>query len=227
LSKQRLRITYARDQTAKDFTSRQLIDAWSSALTAASPVIAGAPRPRLALAAPAWSGMTSDAEVLDAFLEEGVPVTGLMPTLQEKLCAGLQPRSIQEVGLGWPSIQSDVRWAVYVATFAAEVSPAAVTSAVASFVAQPCVRWERITETRIKRIDLRQVVQAIAAPGEGACAAIEMRLQTDGNVTGRPDEVIAALGLPPAVRIHRSALGLATKSQVREAWRRSGRFAGG
>ena len=54
--------------------------------------------------APAQPGMTSDAEVLDAFLEEGVPVINLRAELADAGGCGLVQRDLQEVGLGYVKV---------------------------------------------------------------------------------------------------------------------------
>jgi hypothetical protein len=51
-----------------------------------------------------------------------------------------------------------------------------------------------------------------------------MVLRCDNTATGRPEQVVAALGLPEPAAIHRQELVLAGTSPAREAWRRAGRF---
>jgi hypothetical protein len=51
-----------------------------------------------------------------------------------------------------------------------------------------------------------------------------MKLKNDNTGSGRPEQVVAALGLPPPTRIHRTKLILQAKSAAREAWRKRGRF---
>jgi hypothetical protein len=52
-----------------------------------------------------------------------------------------------------------------------------------------------------------------------------MRLKNDSSGSGRPEQVVAALGLPAPTRIHRTRLELAERSPSREAWKKRGRFA--
>jgi len=54
--------------------------------------------------------------------------------------------------------------------------------------------------------------------------ALGMVLRCDNTATGRPEQVVAALGLPELAVIHRQELVLAGTSPAREAWRRAGRF---
>jgi hypothetical protein len=53
-----------------------------------------------------------------------------------------------------------------------------------------------------------------------------MRLKNDNTGSGRPEQVVAALGLGTPLRIHRTKVVLAGTSPVREAWRKAGRTAG-
>jgi hypothetical protein len=55
-------------------------------------------------------------------------------------------------------------------------------------------------------------------------AQLHMRLKNDNTGSGRPEQVIAALGLPPPTRIHRTKLILENNSPAREAWRARGRL---
>jgi hypothetical protein len=55
-------------------------------------------------------------------------------------------------------------------------------------------------------------------------AVVGMRLRADSGGAGRPEQVVAATGLPEPTRLHRRKLVLAESSPAHEAWRRQGRF---
>jgi hypothetical protein len=53
-----------------------------------------------------------------------------------------------------------------------------------------------------------------------------MRLRNDENGVGRPDQVVKALDLGEATRVHRLRLIISETSPARDAWRRRGRYVG-
>ena len=79
---------------------------------------------------------------------------------------------------------------------------------------QPAARRVRDTETR--RYDLRPLVDNLwIADWDSATGVLGMLLQTDERATGRPDDVLAVLGLSDACRvIHRVKLILAPPAPV-------------
>lgn len=225
---QRLRIRFSRSE---GLTNRDVFRIWEAAIAevarlapAGAPIEAAAERPKLAVAAPLAAGATSDEEVIDAYLERPLPPAFLRAWLPAALVPGVHLVSVEEVGLGLPSIQSDVRWAEYLVCVSPPLGLAAAEAAVAGFLARESFAWEQARETKVKRYDIRAVVKDLAVEARDGNIFLRMRLQTDGAITGRPEQVIAALDLGRPSSIHRTSLGFATKSQVLNAWRRLGRF---
>jgi len=100
-------------------------------------------------------------------------------------------------------------------------------SAVEAFLAAETVPWEHRREDEVRSYDIRALVGDLRVEGATAEGGVRlwMRLRNDNSGSGRPEQVVAALGLPTPVRIHRTALVLAETSPAREAWRKRGRFA--
>ena len=142
--------------------------------------------------------------------------------------------------LALPALQSDVRFAEYVVDVKAAQSDRAVdveqwsveigTDAemtIARLLAADRIPWEHKREDQMKSYDLRPQVESLElASREGEGVRLRMRLKNDSGGSGRPEQVVAALGLPPPMRIHRVRLILAGTSPVREAVRRQGRYGG-
>jgi len=99
--------------------------------------------------------------------------------------------------------------------------------AVAAFLAAEAVPWEHRREDEVRSYDIRALVADMRVEGATADGGLRlwMRLKNDNSGSGRPEQVVAALGLPAPVRIHRTALVLAETSPARQAWRARGRFA--
>ena len=220
---QRLRILFSRSPAAIELAGKDILKAWEAAIAAVQRKQGreDCTRSRLAAALALSAGMTADAEVLDAFLEEPLAARVIREEAPRDLPAGISLVEVDEVGLGLPSLQSDVRWAEYRVRMREE--GAKLEAAVGCFMALETLPWEEARETKTRRYDIRAAVLALKAC-TGADGALEMRLRSDATLTCRPEQVVAALGLALPVAVHRKRIGLATKSPVREAWRRRGRF---
>jgi radical SAM-linked protein len=221
---QRLRIWFGRSEAAGELTNGDILRVWREVIGEIQRLVGGSgcDRPKLAMAASLGAGMTAEAEVLDAFLDFGLPPASVREWARAALPDGISLVDAQEVGLGLPSLQSDVRWAEYVVRLAAS-DVTANEAAVSAFLKHDTMPWEETRETKTKRYDIRAMVLGLTLCDEDG-GMLGMRLRTDASATGRPEQVVVALGLGIPMAVHRLRLGLATKSQVVAAWRRSGRF---
>lgn len=227
---QRLRVTFSRGEPLRWVSNLDLMRFWERALRRAALPLAYSqgftPHPQISIAAALPVGFTSDAEVMDVYLSQLVPPARFIRELGVQLPLGVEIRAVVEVGLGLPSVQSQVRWAEYEVDVPADFSLDSVQEAVRRLLALAALPWEHRREAKVRRYDLRAQVADIRVEGqEAGPVRLRMRLKTDQESTGRPDQVAAALGLPEPVRVHRTRLVLAEASPAREAWRRVGRFA--
>ena len=225
---QRLRVTFTRGEDLKYITHLDLMRFWERAMRRAEIPVAYSegfsPHAQIALAAPLPVGTTSDGELMDVFLERPMAPAGLIRSIGPHLPSAIEIRSVEEVGLALPSLQADVRFAEYDVDVTA--APAEAAEAVERFLAAESVPWEHKRESETRSYDIRQFVEDITISGaipEGV--RLSMRLRNDNSGSGRPDQVVAALGLGTPLRIHRTRLLLAGTSPAREAWRARGRFA--
>jgi len=222
---QRLRLWFSRGEASAELTNGDILRVWREAIGEVQSLL-GDPAcdtPKLALAASLTTGMTAEAEVLDAYLDSALPPAAVREWVPAALPDGISLVDAQEVGLGLPSLQSDVRWAEYVVRLRPSDGAASVEAAVRCFLARDSLPWEEVRESKTRRYDIRAVVLDLSRC-ERDPPVLEMRLRMDAMITGRPEQVVAALGLGVPDSLHRRRLGLATKSQVLAAWRRSGRF---
>lgn len=225
---QRLRVTFTRGEDLKYITHLDLMRFWERALRRAEIPVAYSegfsPHAQIALAAPLPVGTTSDAELMDVFLERPVAPANVIRALGPHLPPAIEIRSVEEAGLALPSLQADVRFAEYDVDVAAELADA--RDAVERFLAAESVPWEHKRESETRSYDIRQFVADISvSEAAQGIARLSMRLRNDNNGSGRPDQVVAALGLATPLRVHRTRLLLVGTSPAREAWRARGRFA--
>lgn len=225
---QRLRVTFTRGEDIKYITHLDLMRFWERALRRAGAPVAYSegfsPHAQISLAAPLPVGTTSEAELMDVFLAEQVAPRSLIQSVSPQLPPAIEIRSVEEVGLSLPALQADVRFAEYDVDVGGDAS--AAQPAIDQFLAAASVPWEHKREDEVRSYDIRPLVESIEIAGaEGGGTRLRMRLRNDNNGSGRPEQVVAALGLGVPLRIHRTRLVLAGSSPAREAWRKRGRFA--
>jgi radical SAM-linked protein len=239
---QRIRVTFSRGETTKYITHLDVMRFWERALRRAELPVAYSegfsPHAQIALAAPLPVGTTSDAELMDVFMAERIAPKTLISQISPQLPEGIAVLAAEEVGIALPALQADVRFAEYVVHVSSDrcdlgaeagdwrlEAGTDVATAIERFLAAPSVPWEHRREDATKSYDIRAQVDEIALVARGSDGAeLHMRLKNDSSGSGRPEQVAAALGLPPPTRIHRTKLILSGASPSREAWRARGRF---
>lgn len=156
------------------------------------------PHPKINLPAALPLGFTSEAEIAEVWLEREMPLEEVETALKAALPPGLQVYRISVEDARAPKLQNRLRAAEYRVTL--EEPPADLPQRMEAFLAaESCPR-----ERRGKTYDLRPLVEALryVPPNQ-----LVMRLAARPSQTGRPDEVLRALGLSPhRARIHRTAL---------------------
>jgi radical SAM-linked protein len=163
------------------------------------------PQPRLNLAAALPLGFASRAEVMDIWLNEDVE--DVISALQAHVPPGLTILQAEPVDERAPSLQSQVIAAEYQVEITDTGSTSGLTEKIASMMESKSIPRVR----RGKKYDLRPLIEELSlTPGpspEGGGEKISMRLTAREGATGRPEEVLAALGiLLEATRIERTRL---------------------
>jgi radical SAM-linked protein len=223
----RLRVTFSCGEDMKYITHLDLMRFWERAMRRAEIPVSYSegfsPHAQISLAAPLPVGTTSEGELMDVFLSEHLDAKSLIRLLGPQLPPAIAITSVEEVGLALPSLQADVRFAEYDVDVAAVPGDAA--ACVDKLLVAESVPWEHRRDAETRSYDLRPLVDTISvAAAEDGGTRLHMRLRNDNNGAGRPDQVVAALGLGVAGRIHRTRLLLAGASPARAAWRTHGRF---
>jgi len=226
---QRLRVRFCRGEEVKYITHLDLMRFWERALRRAGVPLAYSeghtPHPRLSLAAPLAVGVTSSAELMDVILTQRVAPRDFIASVSAQLPAGIEIREVAEVGLGLPSLQSEVRWARYHVEGPLAGASEKVRSAIDRFLAAESIPWEHKREKEVRKYDIRALVRELwVDEAPSGSYALGMVLRCDNTATGRPEQVAAALGMAQPAAIDRLELLLAGTSPAREAWRRAGRF---
>lgn len=220
---QRWRLIVARSGDAPDLGQRELASAWDDMLDDAGLRDRTAPeRPKLVFAAPVPAGLTADREMVDLFLRERRPASDVRARIGAHLPAGYSLVDLYDVWLGEPALPglvlaADYQVAVAMAgaagadPIAAPLLPGVLRAAVTMLLAATAVERTGLRSTKPRGGNLRLLVDDVRVLSDGE---LWMRLRFDAALgTGRPEEVVAALGRFAGValfagRSHRQRLWL-------------------
>jgi radical SAM-linked protein len=157
------------------------------------------PHPRLQLAAALPLGFVSLAEIADLWLEQPLEAPEVLSRLQAAAPPGMHFLEVQVAPASEPALQRQVTGATYSVRLS-DPPPADLSGRVNSLLSASSVPRQR----RGKPYDLRPLILSLELGGDGR---LLMHLAAREGATGRPDEVIEALGLDPlAADIIRTSL---------------------
>jgi radical SAM-linked protein len=205
---QRLRITFAKGDAIKYTSHLDLARVWERSLRRAGVPLAYSggfnPRPKLQLAAALPLGHTGEAELLDVWLEEPMPVADFARALVPVLPGGLAVGQVRQVRLEEPALQTQVVSAEYRLTVAWDEPPEGVEARIARVLAAPALPHER----RNRQYDLRPLIERLWLEDvRGGEAVLGMQLAAREGATARPEAVGEVLGMGQAfARYHRRQL---------------------
>jgi radical SAM-linked protein len=208
---QRLRITFAKTAAMKYTGHLDLHKTWERVMRRARLPLAYSqgfhPQPRMQLAAALPLGFTSECEVADFWMESPQDPAEAQAALTAAAPPGIQIVRVTEAPLQSPALQTLVRSAEYLVHLGRAETPEEMDGRIAALLAAPALRRER----RGKPYDLRPLIEALERVSlSGREDVLRMRLAAREGATGRPEEVVEALGWPAAeAAYHRQALILA------------------
>jgi radical SAM-linked protein len=197
--RQRLRLTYRHGPELRYLSNLDLIRLFERALRRARLPIAYSQgfnaHPRLKVAAPLPVGFAGDREMVDFFLTEILDPADFCQRLAQQLPAGIAPIAVETVPVNTPPLASLLRAAHYFVEFSPAPAPDALRAAVQALLAQEQVIRARMGKgRRLRQYDLRPLIMELRVCGEPSAAYLEMTLAARDGATGRPEEVLAALG---------------------------------
>jgi radical SAM-linked protein len=214
---QRLRLTFSKDGPARYISHLDLARALERALNRAGLPVAYTQgfnrRPRLSLAAALPLGYTSAAEVADVWLTEPVEPEQFRARLMARMAPGIAVSAAAEVPLAAPSLQQQLAASEYEVSLPEGTDEDELRRSVAALLAAESVMRERrrAKDSRPQSFDLRPLILGLDVD-EGANGRPRLRLSLvqTATQTGRPDDVLSALGFDPLdARVHRVALHFA------------------
>jgi len=212
----RLRIRFSRGWEIKFISHLDIMRLWQRALHRAGipPAYSEgfSPHPRISLAAPLPLGVTSEAELMDIFCAQWVSPHSFTSAVSQQLPLGIEMLQVYQIGSALPSLQSQVRYAEYSVGLVTEKKREEVESALAGLLSADNLPWQHQRDTGLRRYDLRALIDDLwLIDFSEGCCHIGMKLRCDSSGSGRPEQVIKALGFPDYPQsIHRTRLILKT-----------------
>jgi radical SAM-linked protein len=196
---QRMRVTFATDETVKYVGHLDLARTWERAIRRARLPLAYTqgfnPQPRIQFAAALPVGFTSQAELVDIFLNEAIEPPAVVAALAGALPPGIRPLDAAPVPREAPSLQSQLSAARYVVQVETDETQDAFQARLMAFLARPFALRERRRGKDQVRYDLRPLVQSLEYRGHCELGqSFEVLMRSDPGATGRPDELLAELG---------------------------------
>ncbi len=203
---QRLRITFGKVGSQKYVGNLDLFKTWERILRRAEIGLTYSlgfnARPKMQLATALPLGITSACELLDIWLDQPIPLEGLAERLMAVSPPGLPVYGIEEVPLKGPALQTLLDTSLYTLTPREPIDIEDLRRRAADLLAQDHIMRTR----RDKPYDLRPLIRSLSVDETGQ---IRAELSASEAATGRPDELVDALGLPEfTFAIHRVAIKL-------------------
>lgn len=213
----RLRVRFKRGQEVKFISHLDLMRLWQRALHRAGIPLAYSegfsPHPRISLAAPLPIGVTSEAELMDLYTTQWVSPHFFTAAVSQQLPPGIEILQVYPIALTLPSLQSLVRYAEYKVEVETEKEPKEIETALTSLLSAKHLPWQHQRDTGIRNYDLRALIDDLwLIDWRRPHCNIGMRLRCDSSGSGRPEQVITALGFTNHPQlIHRTKLILRAK----------------
>lgn len=210
LSRQRLRLVYEKSETVKFISHQDEYRLWERTLRRADlPLLYKQgfnPQPHLVFASPLGVGITGIHEPIDIILSPPVAIEDVQARIIAKLPPGVYLHSIKELPINAPALQSlliGADYTILLFTAPGERESAAIDAAIANILAQSEIWRERERKGERYTYNLRPLIFELQNQGYDANKEehrIFLRVQQRAGATGRPDEVVAALGLDDHAR---------------------------
>lgn len=217
---QRLRVRFSRGEEVKYISHLDTIRLWQRAFQRATIPLAYSegfnPHPRISLAVPLSVGVTSETELMDVYCTSAISPHGFTAAVNQQLPPGIKILQVSLVPLTLPSLQSQVHFAEYQVTVTTEKTREETGGILSGLLTLESLPWQHQRDTGTRNYDLRALIDDLwLIDAGGGYVTIGMRLRCDSTGSGRPEQVMAALGLADTpLAIHRTRLILRTGKQI-------------
>ncbi len=168
------------------------------------------PQPKINLASALPLGFSSRCELVDLRLNEEIELKSLPGRLQATMPSGIGILSVKRIEESEPALQTQIVSTTYEATIIQSVDPAELKTRIDKVMQAASLPRQR----RGKDYDLRPLIEGLSLTpttlpktGEGQEIRVCMQLAAREGATGRPEELLAELGIDyENARIERTSL---------------------
>ena len=204
----RARITFTKQGALRYIGHLDLHRLWERAMRRAELPLSYSqgfhPQPKISLASALPLGFSSLGEVLDVRFNEEIPTEEIASRLKDNLPPDIQVTNVKSVDERLPALQTQVLSATYDIHLTEPVDGSDLTRKVEELMLSESLPRER----RGKFYDLRPLIEVLSmATEENGKIWLRMTLSARDGATGRPEEVLNALGIEPEyTRVERTHL---------------------
>jgi len=200
----RVRITFSKTGALRYIGHLDLNTIWERAARRAGLPLAYTqgfhPQPKMNFASALPLGFSSRCEVMDMRLNEDMDLIKLSTQLQKVMPSGIGILKVESVDEHAPPLQTQIVSAEYEVTLTETVTESELKRKMDEVMTSPSLPRRR----RGKSYDLHPLIEKIDLKSENK---ILMKLATREGATGRPEEVLDALGIDiEKARVERTAL---------------------
>jgi len=194
----RIRITFAKNGALRYVGHLDLHKMWERVTRRAGLSLAYSqgfhPSPKIQLAAALPLGFSSRCELVDLWVEGETDLSRLPGDLQEAVPPGLRILNVAEVEEKSPPLQTQILSAEFEAVLPGDKNDSELGKNLSTMLQTDSLPRER----RGKAYDLRPLIEELKLidPDADGHPRLFMRLSAREGATGRPEEVLDALGLP-------------------------------
>ncbi|MFI5259545.1 MAG: TIGR03936 family radical SAM-associated protein [Candidatus Limnocylindrales bacterium] len=181
--------------------------AWAALLERGGlPLVPEPGRGRVVPAAQLPLGIAGEREIIDVVLSTRLPLAEVRARVRASLPPPVELVDLHDVWVGAPSAAAAIVAADYRVEVAG-VSPLSLGAATEAILAAAALPYERRREKKTQQFDLRPLILSLtieavlpagAARADPPSAILRVRLRHDTHAVGRPEDVVAALAVPPA-----------------------------
>ena len=200
----RLRTTFSKTGALRYIGHLDLNTIWERAARRAGLPLAYTqgfhPQPKMNFASALPLGFSSRCEMVDMWFNEDADLPSLSTQLQNAMPSGIGILSMQSVDERAAALQTQIISAEYEVRATEVPDKVRLKQKIGEVMANPTLPRQR----RGKPYDLRPLIETLELSAENQ---IRMRLSAREGATGRPEEVLAVLGIPiEQVSIERTGL---------------------
>ncbi len=150
------------------------------------------PHARITLALALPLGCTSSDEIVDFWLNEPLEIEDVEKKLKKGLPPGLTYVALEPISIQAPKPQNMVQSAIFTITLRNE--DVALIKKVQAFMDADEVVIEKKRKGKLKQVNIRPLVEDMVVVQDGK--SLSMQLAALPSTTGRPDDVMKAMGYP-------------------------------